>query len=384
MKTEQFPAIIEYIKSLYPNETPVPLHAPRFFGNEKKYLSECIDTTFVSYVGKFVTQFEEMTAAYTGCARAVALVNGTAALHMALLSLGVGQDDEVITQPLTFVATCNAIRHAGAWPCFVDVEKTSMGICPTALKEFLSKNTSRRADGQLYNDLTGRRIALCVPMHTFGFLSYIDEIVEICAEFKIPVLEDAAEALGSFVGNRHAGSVGVAGILSYNGNKPVTTGGGGMFITNNNGLADRVRHLSTTAKKAHAYKFEHDEVGYNLRLPNVNAAIGCAQMENFPLVLESKRDLGQRYFSFFSNLGITCIQQRPGTLANYWLNAILAKDREQRDQFLQYAVEQKVQARPAWTLMNDLPMYSNCASTPIPNARYLEDRIINLPSSYRV
>ncbi len=384
MKNEQFPAIVDYIKTLYPLESPVPLHAPRFFGNEKKYLAECIDSTFVSYLGPFVTRFEEMVAKYTGCARAVALVNGTAALHMALLCLGVGRDDEVITQPLTFVATCNAIRHSGAWPCFVDVEKESLGICPAALKEFLSKNTSRRADGQLYNDLTGRRIALCVPMHTFGLLSFIDDIVEICAEFQIPVLEDSAEALGSFVGSRHAGSIGVAGILSYNGNKPVTTGGGGMLITNSNELADRVRHISTTAKKPHSFKFEHDEVGYNLRLPNVNAAIGCAQMENFPQVLASKRDLAKRYGIFFNDLGITFIQERPGTSSNYWLNAILADNRAQRDQFLEYAVAQKVQARPAWTLMNDLPMYKNCASTPIPNARYLEDRIINLPSSYRI
>lgn len=388
MNSKQYSEIIDFIQKLYPNEQPVPLHAPRFLGNEKQYLAECIDSTFVSYVGAFVSRFEEMIAEFTGAKRAIALVNGTAALHMALLALGVKNDDEVITQPLTFVATCNAIRHCGAWPCFVDVGKKSLGICPDILEDFLAKNTRRQADGSLYNNLSGRRIAACMPMHTFGQVSYIDEIMEICAKYDLPVLEDAAEALGSFVdgpgGWRHAGTIGIGGVLSFNGNKPVTTGGGGMFITSNDELADRVRHISTTAKKAHAYRFDHDMVGYNLRLPNINAALGCAQMERFAEILSNKRELATLYAAFFKKKGIPFIEERPGTRANYWLNAVLADSLAQRDELIEYAIAHKVQMRPAWTLMNDLPMYENCAATPLPNARFLSERLINLPSSYRV
>lgn len=383
MKPAQFPEIVEFIKGLYPGEEPVPLHAPRFFGNEKKYLNDCIDSTFVSYVGAYVTKFEEMTAAYTGTRKAVAMVNGTAALLMGLMALGVGQDDEVITQPLTFVATCNAIRHIQAWPVFVDVEKQSLGICPRALADFLHSNTQKGADGVLRNKLTGRRIAACLPMHTFGQLSFLDEIAALCEEFNIPLFEDSAEALGSFIGPRHAGSVGRAGVLSYNGNKPVTCGGGGMLITNDEEIAAKVRHLSTTAKQAHPYLFNHDEVGFNLRLPNLNAAVGCAQMENFPAVLANKRELALIYNSYFEGLEVEFIKERPGTSANYWLNGIFARSRKERDAFLQFAAEHKVQARPAWTLMPDLPMYKDSASAPIPTARWLEDRIISLPSSFR-
>ena len=383
MQARQFPEIIAFIKSLYPGETPVPLHAPRFIGNEKAYLNDCIDTTFVSYVGAYVTRFEEMTREYTGVRRAVALVNGTAALHMALLALGVGPDDEVITQPLTFVATCNAIRHVGAWPLFVDVEKAGLGLCPQALAEFLHGSCRKRADGGLENKLTGRRIAVCMPMHTFGQLALIDEICGLCAEFGLPVLEDSAEALGSFEQGRHAGTIGAAGVLSYNGNKPVTCGGGGMLITADDEIAERVRHLSTTAKQPHPYLFNHDMVGYNLRLPNLNAAVGCAQMESFPAVLANKRELAAIYAEFFKGLGIPCIEERQGTAANYWLNGIFANSREERDQFLQFAAESQVQARPAWTLMTELPMYRDCARGPIPNASWLEERIISLPSSFR-
>ena len=383
MNYAQFPEIVEFIKGLYPGEEPVPLHAPRFLGNEKKYLADCIDTTFVSYVGAYVTRFEEMTAAYTGVKKAVAMVNGTAALLMGLMALGVEEDDEIITQPLTFVATCNAIRHARAWPLFLDVEKEGLGLCPKALADFLHSNTRRDSAGALRNKLTGRRIGACLPMHTFGQLSFIDEIAALCDEFGIPLLEDSAEALGSFVNGRHAGSIGKAGILSYNGNKPVTCGGGGMLITNDEEVAAKARHLSTTAKKAHPYLFNHDEVGFNLRLPNLNAAVGCAQMESFPVVRENKRELAQIYSAYFSGLGIDTIAERPGTEANYWLNGIFAESRENRDAFLQYAAEHKIQARPAWTLMPDLPMYKDCASGPIPNARWLEERIVCLPSSFR-
>ncbi|MBQ4133332.1 MAG: LegC family aminotransferase [Desulfovibrionaceae bacterium] len=383
MHCSQFEEIIAFIKGLYPGETPVPLHAPRFLGNEKKYLADCIDTTFVSYVGAYVTRLEDMTREYTGAARAVALVNGTSALHMALHAMGVGEGDEVITQPLTFVATCNAVRHTGAWPVFVDVDKKSLGLCPQALAAWLTENTRRSSDGKIYNRTSGRRVALCLPMHSFGQLARMDEIMAVCAEFGIPVLEDAAEALGSFLGERHAGTMGRAGILSYNGNKPVTCGGGGMVITNDEELAARIRHLSTTAKQPHPYLFNHDEVGYNLRLPNLNAAVGCAQMENFSDVLANKRELALIYGEFFRTLGIPCIEERPGCRANYWLNGIFADSRSQRDRFLEFSAENGVQCRPVWTLMPRLPMYSDCACGPVPNALWLEERIISLPSSYR-
>ena len=379
-----FAHITEFIKELYPAENPVPLHAPRFSGNEKKYLIDCIDTTYVSYVGEYVSRFEDEIRKYTGAEYAVAVSSGTAALHIALLLAGVVPEDEVITQPLTFVATVNAISYCGAHPVFVDVERATLGLDPEKLNEFLVNNGILKSDRKCYNKVTGRKIAACVPMHTFGHPVRIDQINEICQKYHIPVIEDAAEALGSFYKGQHAGTFGELGILSFNGNKPVTTGGGGMIITNDEALAAKAKHLTTTAKRPHPWEFVHDTIGYNYRLPNINAAVGCAQMECFPGVLENKRATAQRYKKFFKDIDIPFITEPAHALSNYWLNAIVLKNRLERDQFLESANKNGVQVRPAWSLMNHLPMYSHCQTTSIESAQWFEDRLINIPSSVRI
>lgn len=384
MKPNYFPQIIAFIKSLYPNENPVPLHAPRFQGNEKKYLIDCIESTYVSYVGQYVTRFEEQVCQFTRAKHAIAMSSGTAALHMALLLADVRPGDEVITQPFTFVATANAISHCGAQPVFVDVERASLGLDPEKLAHFLEKETVDHSDGYRYNRTSNNRIAACVPMHTFGHPVRIDKIVEICREHGIPVVEDSAEALGSLYKGRHLGTFGLLGILSFNGNKPVTTGGGGMIITNDAALAARARHLTTTAKQPHPWEFIHDEAGYNYRMPNINAAVGCAQMERFPKTLKNKRETARLYGELFDDIGTPFVKEPADSSSNYWLNAVLFQDRKEREAFLKYAAQNGVQARPAWRLMTKLPMYSDCQSTGLETASWLEERLVNLPSSVRV
>jgi perosamine synthetase len=378
-----FEKIVSFIKSLYPEENPVPLHAPRFSGNEKKYLIDCIDTTYVSYVGQYVSRFEDEIRQYTGAKHAVAVSSGTAALHVALLLVEVAPGDEVITQPLTFVATANAISYCGAQPVFVDVERSTLGLDPDKLNDFLINNCILKSDGRCYNKKTGRRIAACVPMHTLGHPARIDQIIEICHRYQVPVVEDAAEALGSFYKGQHAGTLGDIGILSFNGNKPVTTGGGGMILTNDETHAVRAKHLTTTAKQPHPWEFIHDEVGYNYRLPNINAAVGCAQMECFSGMLENKRTTAQMYNQFFQDIGIPFITEPAHSRSNYWLNAIVLKDRQEREKFLAYSREKGVQARPVWILMPNLPMYRHCQCTALETAQILEDRLVNIPSSVR-
>ncbi len=297
-----FKEIVSFIKSLYPDENPVPLHAPRFNGNEKKYLVECIDTTFVSYVGEYVKLLEEHIRNFTGARYAVATVNGTEALHLALILAGVKPGDEVLTQAMTFVATANAIAYCQAHPVFLDVERSTLGLDPEKLEDFLELNGVVKPDGFCYNRVTGRRISAGVPMHTFGHPARIDQIVDICRKHHLAVVEDSAEALGSFYKRQHAGTFGDFGILSFNGNKPVTAGGGGMIITNNESLGFQAKHISTTAKLPHPWEFIHDRVGYNSRMPNINAAVGCAQMEKLPQVIENKRQTAQLYKEFFDNL----------------------------------------------------------------------------------
>ena len=379
-----FEKIVNFIKSLYPTESPVPLHEPRFSGNEKKYLIDCIDTTYVSYVGQYVSRFEDAIRQFTGTKYAVAVSSGTAALHVALLLAEVAPGDEVITQPLTFVATANAISYCSAQPVFVDVERSTLGLDPDKLNDFLIHNGILKSDGRCYNKTTGRKIAACVPMHTLGHPVRIDQIIEICQRYQIPVVEDAAEALGSFYKGQHAGTFGDIGILSFNGNKPVTTGGGGMITTNGEALAAKAKHLTTTAKQPHPWEFVHDDVGYNYRMPNINAAVGCAQMEYFAGVLENKRTTAQMYDQFFQDIGIPCITEPDHARSNYWLNAIVLKDRQEREQFLAYSREKGIQTRPVWKLMPDLPMYRHCQCTPLETAQWLEDRLVNIPSSVRV
>jgi aminotransferase in exopolysaccharide biosynthesis len=379
-----FEKIVSFIKSLYPAENPVPLHAPRFSGNEKKYLIDCIDTTYVSYVGQYVNRFEDAIRQFTGVKYAVAVSSGTAALHVALLLAEVSPGDEVITQPLTFIATANAITYCNARPIFVDVERSTLGLDPEKLNDFLLHNAILKSDGRCYNKITCNKIAACVPMHTIGHPVRIDQIIEICKRYKIPVVEDAAEALGSFYKGQHTGTFGTLGILSFNGNKPVTTGGGGMIITNDETLAIKAKHLTTTAKQPHPWEFVHDDVGYNYRMPNINAAVGCAQIESFAGVLENKRNTAQMYKQFFQEIGIPFITEPAYARSNYWLNAIILKDREEREQFLVYTTGKGIQTRPVWKLMPNLPMYHHCLCTSLESAQWLEDRLVNIPSSVRI
>lgn len=378
--------LIQFIKSLYPDQNLVPLHAPVFFGNEKKYLLDCIDTTYVSYIGKYVTQFEEMTAEFTGAKYAVAVVNGTAALQIALQLAGVKQGNEVITQALTFAATANAIAHVGAEPVFVDVDKDTLGMSPYALKNWLEKNAEMQTiDGTLQptNTFTHQRITAIVPMHTFGHPCRIDEIKSIADEYHISLIEDSAESLGSYYKGKHTGIFGLAGILSYNGNKTITTGGGGMIITNDEDFAKRAKHITTTAKVPHRWEYFHDEVGYNYRMTNVSAAIGVAQMEQLDKYLENKRETAQKYANFCIENDIQFIGEPQNAKSNYWLNCIIMKNHAEREDFLKYANDHNVMTRPIWRLMNKLEMYKNCQHDYLENSQWLEDRVVNVPSGVR-
>jgi perosamine synthetase len=379
--SNSFSEIIHFIKGLYPSENPVPLHAPRFTGNEKKYVIDAIDSTFVSSVGKYVDRFEEMICEITGAKYAIATVNGTCALHIALKLAGVQTGDEVITQPLCFVATANSIAHCGAEPIFLDVERETLGLDPTALKSFLQAH-ARIKRNACYNGTTGNRIAGCVPMHTFGHPCRIDEIADICDHYHIVLVEDAAEALGSFVGSRHVGTFGKLSVFSFNGNKIITTGGGGMITTDDKELALHAKHLTTTAKLPHKWEYSHDEVGYNYRLPNLNAALGCAQLEQLPAMLKNKRVVAGKYQDFFSRYdGVDFVVEKEGNSANYWLNAIVLEDKLVRDSFLEETNNAGVMTRPVWELMNRLLMFQNCASGNLDNAVWLADRVVNIPSS---
>lgn len=378
-----FKPVIQFIRDTFNTpEAFVPLHAPWFGGNEKKYLLDTIDSTFVSSVGAYVNRFEDMMAEITGAKHAIAITNGTTALHLALILAGVKRDEEVITQPLTFVATANAITHAGGIPVFVDVDKDTMGMSPAALSAFLEEHT-KKENGVTINKHSGRRIAACVPMHTFGFPARIEEIAAICEAYNIALVEDAAESLGSYVDGKHTGTFGLLGTFSFNGNKTVTCGGGGAIVTDNDEVAKLAKHLSTTAKIPHPYEFVHDAVGYNYRMPNLNAAVACAQLEMLPQILENKRELAHIYHSYFNNEPICFVTELPGTKANYWLNTIVLNSLEERNAFLEATNGQKVMTRPIWQLMNKLPMYEPCLCGPLDNAEWLEQRVVNIPSSYR-
>ena len=373
-------ALVAEVRSIY-GHAPVPLHRPVFDGNEKRYLVDCIDSNFVSSVGQKVTDFEQSVARYVGVRHAIATVNGTAALHVALQLAGVQPGDEVLTQALTFVATCNAVRYCGAQPVFIDVDRDTLGMSPQALQKWLDANVEMR-DGQPYNRGTGRRIAACLPMHTFGFPLRIEWVVQACKYFNLPVVEDAAESLGSDIARRHTGTFGKLAAMSFNGNKIITTGGGGMILTNDDALAARAKHLTTTAKLPHAFEFVHDEVGYNYRLPNLNAALGCAQMERLPEMLKIKADVAARYAEFCAHAGLNLVLPVEDEIApNWWLNAVVLDSREDRDALLQLTNAQGVMTRPIWRLMPRLDMYKDCQHDGLANSYWLEDRVVNLPSS---
>jgi len=375
-----FEGEIEFIKSIYGNAASIPLHAPHFSGNEKKYLNECIDSTFVSSVGKFVDEFEEKITSYTGAKYAIATSNGTSALHISLLLANVEQDNEVITQPLTFVATCNAISYCGAQPIFIDVDRDTMGLSPSSLIEFLESSTLIK-NKQCVNNLTGKVIKACVPMHTFGHPCRIDEIKDICDKYHIFLIEDAAESVGSLYKDKHTGTFGQIGVMSFNGNKIITAGGGGCIITDDEDLAKKAKHLSTTAKVPHKWEYSHDTVGYNYRMPNLNAALLVAQLENLDNFKDKKRKLADMYGEFFKGIDCKFVKEPVESSSNYWLNAIVLNDKQQRDIFLNESNAQGVMTRPIWTLMNKLPMFKDAQCGDLTNSEWLEDRVVNIPSS---
>ena len=376
--------VIDFIKDLYGNQEFVPLSVPKFIGNEKKYLNECIDTTFVSSVGQFVDRFEKDMAAYTGAKRAVVCVSGTNALHMAMMLAGVERDDEVLTQALTFIATCNAIAYIGAHPVFLDVDKSTMGLSPDEVKEWLTKNAEIR-NGQCYDKNTNRRVKACVPMHTFGHPVRIEELAAICAEWHIELVEDAAESIGSKYKGIHTGLFGKVGALSFNGNKTITTGGGGMLLFMDEELGALAKHLTTQAKVPHRWEFRHDHIGYNYRMPNINAALGCAQLEHLDEFIADKRETAKAYAEFFKNVdGIEFFTEPENSFSNYWLNVVILPDHDKQLEFLQETNDNGVMTRPIWELMNRLPMFEHCLHDDLKNTIWFADRVVNIPSSVRL
>ena len=380
----EYNQITDFIHQLFGTEETVPLHAPLFIGNEKKYLEECIDTTFVSSVGKFVDRFEADMAAYTGAKKAVVCVSGTNALHMALMLVGVERDDEVLTQALTFIATCNAVSYIGAHPVFIDVDMETLGLSPQAVKDWLVKNAEVK-NGACFNKHTGRRIKACVPMHTFGHPVKIDDLVAVCEEWHIELVEDAAESIGSLYKGRHTGTFGKVGAISFNGNKTITTGGGGMLLFQDEELGKLAKHLTTQAKVPHRWAFVHDHIGYNYRMPNINAALGCAQLENIDRYVENKRETAAIYADFFKNIpDITFFTEPENCRSNYWLNVVMLKDKAAQQEFLEYTNDYGVMTRPVWELMNRLEMFKHCETDGLENTQWLADRIVNIPSSVRL
>ena len=378
----EFKEIINFFQDKFNSKDFIPLHAPVFKGNERKYVMDTIDSTFVSSVGAYVDLSEKMMAEISQTRKAVAVVNGTSGLQIAMQLAGVQRGDEVLTQALTFVATANAIHYTGAEAVFLDVDYDTMGLSPKAVLEFLEEFGEKRENGT-HNKKTGRKIAACVPMHTFGFPVHLDELVAICSEWNIPIVEDAAESLGSYYKNKHTGSFGKLGVFSFNGNKIVTSGGGGMIVTQNEDLGKLGKHLTTTAKVPHSYEYVHDEVGYNFRMPNLNAALVCAQLEQLNSFLANKRILAHEYATFFAKQNIKFRTELEGTQVNYWLMCVELGNLEERNAFLKATNEAKTMTRPIWQLMNRLPMYQHCYRDAQKNAEFLEERIVNIPSSVR-
>ncbi len=373
--------IVEFIQNIYNTKEFIPLHEPRFIGNEKKYLNDCIDSTFVSSIGKYVDMFEEQFASYVGSKYAIATVNGTSALHISLILADVQKDDEVITQALTFVATCNAISYVGARPVFVDVDLDTMGLSPEALEMFLKTNCEI-IDNKCINKTTGKIIKACMPMHTFGHSCRISEIKNICDKWYISLVEDSAESLGSYYNDKHTGTFGKLGAFSFNGNKIITSGGGGVIVTDDEVLAKKAKYFTTTAKIPHPFEYVHDEIGYNYRMPNLNAALLVAQLEQLDTFVKNKRDLALRYEAFFKdNYEIDFIKEPKSSKSNYWLQAVIVKDLNNRDELLKYTNSNGIMTRPIWKLMNELEMFKDCQYGNLENSKYLEQRVINIPSS---
>ncbi|TBW26614.1 LegC family aminotransferase [Gramella sp. KN1008] len=373
---------ISFIRDYYERSDFIPLHEPKFRGNERKYVVDTIDSTFVSSVGAYVDKFEDMMASITTAKKAVAVVNGTAGIQVALRLAGVESGDEVITQALTFVATANAVKYNGAEPVFLDVDYETMGLSHTALKSFLEEHCEVRND-KCFNKISGKKISACLPMHTFGFPVKIDKIIHICEEWNIPVVEDAAESLGSYYKGKHTGVFGQLGVFSFNGNKIVTSGGGGAIVTNDEFIGKKAKYLTTTAKISHPYEYIHDELGYNFRMPNLNAALACGQLEALTGFIEEKRELATKYESFFDELGIKFRKEPENSTANYWLMCVELQNKKEREEFLKYTNQEGVMTRPIWRLMYKLEMYKDCFRDHQKNAEFLEDRIVNITSSVK-
>lgn len=376
-----FDALIRFVREQYATNDFIPLHAPVFPGQEREYVLDTLESTFVSSVGAYVDRFEQEMARYTGSPRAVATVNGTAALHVALLLAGVQPGELVVTQSLTFVATCNAIAYCHAEPVFVDVDRTTLGMSPRALEHWLDDNAMLDADGLCRTRADARVVRACVPMHTFGHPADLDGLLDVCRRWNLVLVEDAAESLGSLYKGGHTGTFGSLGTQSFNGNKIITTGGGGMVLTDE-ALGARAKHLTTTAKRAHPYEFFHDEVGFNYRLPNLNAALGCAQLERIESFVASKRLLAQRYAMQLQGSALEFVCEPEGCRSNYWLNAVICDSREQRDALLKATNDAGVMTRPIWQLMNRLPAFAHCRHGDLSTAEWLEARVVNLPSSF--
>lgn len=375
-----FNDFIEFTRKIYSKKKFIPLHEPKFIGNEKKYLNKCIDTSYVSSVGKYVSELEKKIAKYTGAKFAIATTNGTAALHISLLLAGLEENDEVITQSLNFIASCNAINYCKAKPIFIDVDKDTMGLSPSALKSFLKKNTIIK-DRKCINKKTKKIIKACVPMHSYGHPCRIEEIKKILHKYHIFLIEDAAESLGSFYKNKHTGTFGKLGVISFNGNKIITSGGGGCIITNDKKLAKKAKHLTTTAKIPHKWEFKHDMIGYNYRMPNLNAALLLAQLEKLKYFLKNKRELAKKYEVFFKNSKYIFFKEPKNCRSNYWLNSIILKNRNNRNQFLKKTNNNDIMTRPIWRLMNKLPMFKNSQCDNLKNSHWLFERVVNIPSS---
>ncbi|WP_338365354.1 LegC family aminotransferase [uncultured Pseudoalteromonas sp.] len=372
--------LVSFVKDLYQTNEFIPLHAPTFSGNEQQYVSETISSTFVSSVGKFVDDFEGHIENYTGTAKAVATVNGTAALHAALYMAGVKSNDIVITQALTFVATCNALHHMGAEPAFVDVSPVSLGLCPKALSAFLEQHAVLTESGPIHK-ITKQRFQAVVPMHTFGHPVELDELIGVCNEWQIALVEDAAESLGSFYKGKHTGTLGDFGAISFNGNKIITTGGGGMVLCKTLASGQRTKHITTTAKVPHPYEFFHDEAGFNYRMPNLNAALGCAQMENLAAFIDNKRHLANLYIDFFNGSDFKFVTEPNYAKSNYWLNAIICPNQSEREKLLKQTNADGVMTRPVWQLMHRLPMFEKAMRGDLRHSEFIEAHLVNIPSS---
>ena len=381
MKKINLDLVIPLIKKIYRNKKIIPLHVPIFSGNEKKYVSHAIDSTFVSTAGKNVELFEKKICKITNSKYAIATSSGTSAIHIALLVAGCEPNTHVITQSMSFVATSNAINYCNAEPIFVDIDHDTLGMSPKSLVDFLKNNCEIKKDGFCWNIKTKKKISACLPMHTYGFPLRIDEISKICKKYNISLIEDCAESLGSFYKKKHTGKFGRIGAISFNGNKIITTGGGGIIITDEKKLAIKARHLSTTSKIPHKWNFDHDNIGYNYRMPNLNASLGLAQLEQLKIFLINKKKIYSKYKKFLTKYNFQLLSPIKNAEPNYWLNILILKNRHERDKFLKISHKDKIYCRPTWKLLHTLKMFRNCQKDNLINSKNLEKKIICLPSS---